>query len=188
MWDSIRAAVLRVRPKIIVLNSGLWGVQWRAGEGGNVAALLAALDWAASAEGGVEEVVWKTTTHQLHGESGAFDDTPLKTQQEQLVVAGFRERGWAVLDAAEATAELAALAMASEANRTRIFMDAVHFTRNIYRGLNEVLLSMVCREEGEGGGGEGGSSSRSGGARAAAAVSAPPAAEQGRLSMADLDT
>jgi hypothetical protein len=174
-------------------------VQWRAGDGGNVAALLAALDWAASAEGGVEEVVWKTTTHQLHGESGAFDDSPLKTQQEQLVVAGFRERGWAVLDAAEATAELAALAMASEANRTRIFMDAVHFTRNIYRGLNEVLLSMVCREEGEGKGEEGGSSSRDGGARvaaavsaggtkAAAAVSATPAAGQGRLSMVDLDT
>jgi hypothetical protein len=89
-------------------------------------------------------VVWKTTTHQLHGEYGAFDDTPLKTQEEGLVVAAFRARGWGVLDAAAATEGLAALAMASEANRSRVFMDAVHFTRHIYRGLNELLLSMVC--------------------------------------------
>ena len=146
LWDAIRAMVLRTRPAILVVNSGLWGIQWQEGEGGNVARLMGALDWAVSSKGGVEVAVWKTTTHQITGDlrEGAFDDTPLRTQREHLVVEAFRARGWPVLDAAEATRELAARAVNSSSDREHAFIDAVHFTRSIYRALNELLVSIVC--------------------------------------------
>ena len=146
LWDALRAMVLRTRPAILVVNSGLWGIQWQEGGGGNVALLMGALDWAVSPAGGVQVAVWKTTTHQITGDlrEGAFDDTPLRTQREHLVVEAFRARGWPVLDAAEATRELAARASNSSSDREHAFIDAVHFTRSVYRALNELLVSMVC--------------------------------------------
>ena len=150
IWSALRAMVARTHPAILLLNSGLWGVQWSGEPGGNVAALMSALDWAAG-PGGVQKVLWKTTTHQLTGEGEAFDDRPLRTQAEGLVVAAFQARGWGVLQAGAATEQLAEAALVDRGVRERVFVDAVHYTRSIYRGLNELFVSMVC-EGGEGGG------------------------------------
>lgn len=116
-----------------------------------MAQLMAALDWAASPDGGgVDLVVWKTTTHRLTGVDGQFtntiDEAALLTQREDLVMGAFKQRGWPILDAGAATADLAehARVNANGQDRERIYLDAAHFTRNIYRGLNELLGSMIC--------------------------------------------
>jgi hypothetical protein len=161
VWTAIRDMVARTQPAVIVLNSGLWGVQWSEAQGGNVELLMGALDWAV-ASGGVRTVVWKTTTAQMTGMGGSFDAAPLATQREELVVAAFRGRGWPVLQAANATGPLAAASALSEEVRAQVFVDAVHFTRSVYRGLNELLVSMLCpvgRERGEGPEGGGGGAS-----------------------------
>jgi hypothetical protein len=154
-WDvGLRRLIARTRPDVIVINSGLWGVQWRGPAsakraGTHLELLMAALDWAAApAGGGVRTIVWKTTTAQLDGVGGAFDFRPLATQAEVDVVAAFRARGWPVLDTHALSAPLKALAMASEEDRARIFFhrDAVHFARSIYRAFNELLLALLCEE------------------------------------------
>jgi hypothetical protein len=139
--------VLRVRPAVIVANIGLWGIQWSEEPGGNVDALMSALDWAATPDGGgVKRIIWKTTTAQLANEYGAFDARVLETQHEERVVAAFRSRGWAILDAKGATAPLVPIALSNATERVRVFEDAVHFTRPVYRALNELLVAVICSE------------------------------------------
>ena len=160
-WDvGLRKLIARTQPDALVINSGLWGVQWREPassrvRGTHLERLLSALDWAAAPAprgGGVRTIVWKTTTAQLDGVPGAFDFRPLATQGEELVVAAFRARGWPVLDTHALSLPLKALALADADSRRRIYFkdDAVHFSRPIYRAFNELLLAMLCEGSGAG--------------------------------------
>lgn len=162
MWDAIRTLVRMSSPAFMVLNSGIWGIQW--GQDGRLEALMSALDWAALPQreggGGVKSVVWKTTTQQLTDLQKPpnyqewwpwenFDAHLLATQREDLVVAEFEKRGWLVLGAAQATLPLKNVAMdatCSPETRSLIFLDGIHYARSIYRGLNEILMTMLCAE------------------------------------------
>ena len=110
---------------------------------------MAALDWA-KAEGGVERIVWKTTTKTSYDFVGAppvrLSDWEWLARQEALVVAAFENRSWPILDAAGATKELLLRQLARPEEKDKIWVDAVHFTGSIYRALNEMLYALLCNE------------------------------------------
>ena len=140
----IRSLVQRLRPHMLFVNVGLWGIPWAAANvsDGNSAALLAALDFAASPAGGVRSIVWVTTPakYEVQDEGWPYHSG------ERFIVDAFRTRGWPVFDRFTATLPLReeALADASLGTRNASFCDGVHFTRPVYRVLNELLLSLVC--------------------------------------------
>jgi hypothetical protein len=139
---AVKELVSRVLPDVLIVNSGLWGVEWSDAPGGNLAKLLATLDWA-KASGNVSTIVWKTTT-SVFKTTHMDSSHPMGMQREELVVDAFRQRGWPVFDAGNATRLLAAAAQQSEADQKHIFVDNVHFRRFVYRGLNELLLAQLC--------------------------------------------
>ena len=144
MWVAVRSMVQRLLPKVLVLNSGIWGVQW--GEEGKVAALMAALDWAV-AEGGVETVIWKTTTKTIDDVTGTgVSDGEFTARQEALVVGEFLNRSWPVLDAGGATKALLQRQIAQPEEKDKIWVDKVHYTGSVYRALNDMLHTIVCGE------------------------------------------
>jgi hypothetical protein len=152
-WDvALRHLVLRTKPWALVLNSGLWGVQWS--EGGTLGRLLVALEWA-KAEGGVKRIVWRSTTAVFPSSPsgylpGQFDvffaAQPHFTRREDLVMEEFRKRGWLVVDTGAASQPLADLALFSDEARDEIYFkrDPIHFTTRVFHGLNELLLGAIC--------------------------------------------
>ena len=152
-WDAaLRELVLRTKPWAIIANSGLWGVQWHEGE--TLKRLVAVMEWALR-EGGVRVVAWRTTTAMIEPSPagympGQFDvyfhPLPLRTRREDLVVAEFRKRKWLVIDAGEATQQLADLALFDEVAREHIFLhrDPIHFAEPIFTGLNKLMVAALC--------------------------------------------
>lgn len=177
VWTrALRSLILRTRPAVILLNSGLWGVQWAnrvgsndQGSPSNVDELISTLEWAMSPVaggagsgdggvidgGGVTQVIWRSTTaqdDQKLSRHGGFDQKKLKTQREELVIEAFIKRGWPVLDFSKITGMLRDKAAANETD-SEVFREltfqadsAVHYTQSMYRALNEVVFSTICNQ------------------------------------------